>query len=144
MRDETASSATMRGRTAPDTEADTALDALTGLASAVSAISGCIPMRVAISYKSLFLPVLAPVMGANSADQGVFIFQAGDSGLAFLSVPGISTDVLGSSGCFGDVSIDSSNTSIIAFIDAISSGIWTDPFGVDLATFKIAYRRKVR
>lgn len=142
--DETGSSATMRGSFAPGTSAGAALAAVTTIAGAAAAISGCIPVRVSVSYRIAYLPISAPGGEDRTADQGVFIFQADDAdNLMIVSVAGISRSKLRTEGCFAGEQINLEDSDVAALTDAISSGIWTDPFGADITAAKVAYLRQV-
>jgi len=145
MVDETGSSTTMRGSFAPDTEADTALAAALTLAGAVVPISDCVPVRVSVSYRRAFLPASAPGERDSALDQGLFIFETEDAEqLSILSFGGFNRELLTSEGCFSGEQVNLEDSAIAAFVDAVTSGIWCNPFGADITAVKVAYLRQVR
>lgn len=135
----------MRGSFAPGTSASAAIAAVNSIAIAASAITGCVPVRTSVSYRLAVLPVPAPVSDDSVLDQGVFIFNTTDGdNLTVFALAGISRTTLRSDGCFADEQINLDDSGVAALTDAISSGIWTDPFGADITAVKIAYLRHKR
>ena len=142
--DETGTTALMRGTLAAGTDAEAALAYLNGLASAVSAISGCFVTRISVSYRNATVPLPAPDTADSCRDQGLFVFQTDNPGdLAVVSVSGISRTLLRTDGCFSGVQVDLENSSVISFIEAITGDIWTDPFVRGLTAVQTAYIREV-
>jgi hypothetical protein len=135
----------MRGSFAPSTAASAALASLEDIASAAALISDCVPVRASVSYSIAFLPVDAPGTDDSCLDQGVFILQTDDAvNLAVLSVGGISRSKLEDTGCFAGERFNLEDEDISALIEAVTAGIWSDPFGADLTAVKVAYLRQVR
>ena len=144
MRDESASTTTMRGSLAQSTPADTALTSLLSLVGAVNSLSDCTAIRAAVTYRTVYLPFDAPNMGARSIDEGVFALKTAEDTSAVVSVPGISRSKLTTSGCLPGFLLDTTDSDISAFIAAITDGIWCDPFAVPLETAISAYIRETR
>jgi len=144
LKDETDSSTTMRGSFAQDTPASTALADLLGLVSAVHSISDCIAVRASVTYRTVYLPIGTPGIGAKSADEGVFALKTVEDDSAVVSVPGISRSKLTTSGCLAGFLLDLSDSDISLFTAALISDIWCDPFGISLQEAISAYIRETR
>lgn len=144
MRDETGSSALMRGSLQPDTPATAALDQIISLAGAASAISGCIPVRVSVSYRISIMPRSAPSGGGIARDQGVFVFSSSSDVHTIIPVSGVKRSKLSDVGCFASEVFEPTDADIAAFSSEIVSGIWVGPFGEPIDAFDIAYLRQVR
>jgi len=141
--DETGSSGTMRGTIEPGTAQDVALDKLQDLSGAISAISSCIPVRLAVTYSKFFLPLTAPENEGSVSKVGTFIWETEEPEVfAVTALPGFLTSLLETDGPFSGVNIDTTQEDVSAFIEAVLDGIWSDPFAVDLSTLASAYLRE--
>lgn len=141
--DETGSSGTMRGTFAPGTAQDVALAQVEGLASATSAISSCVPVRIAVTYGRIIQPADAPESGGSVSMVGTFVWQTDETDVfAVTALPGLLSSLLETSGPFAGVNIDTSQEDVAAFIEAVTEGLWSDPFAVDISLLQSAYLRE--
>lgn len=107
--------------------------ALTALASAVGACSGCVVTGYSITYRTLFLGG-APLSGASASRHLVLVFAAGPDAYAVVKVPGLLDAALDADG-----NVDASSPAVASLAAAIVSGIWTNPFEGDVTELLSAY-----
>lgn len=142
--DATGSNGQMRGWLAAGTAAETALAYLISLAGAVSPVIDTVPVRASVTYRYARVPRETPDGEDRCTDQGVFILTSAADTLSVLSFAGISRSKLKTTGCFAHEQIDLEDSDVAAFVDAITTGIWCDPFGDDITAAIVGYLRQVR
>lgn len=90
------------------------------LAAIVASVTGCELMTYRIKYKVRASRPLPAAIGGSVKRQGSFYFHSADDGRDwFVSIPGIDSDVLETSGPFAGYRIDATNADIDTFIDAL-------------------------
>jgi hypothetical protein len=111
---------------------------------AVHSISDCIAVRASVTYRTVYLPIDTPGIGARGKDEGVFALKTAEDNSAVVSVPGIRRTKLTTSGCLAGFLLDLSDSDISAFIAALIGGDWRDPFGEAIEEAISAYIRETR
>lgn len=112
------------------------------LASLIAPITGCVLIRQRIIYKAVETPKPVPDTGSTITRQGVFIFiTSDDTPDGLVAVPGILDEVISDVEPFAGVSIDITNSDVIAFLDLVLAGSFTNPFGDVLTSLAAAYRQ---
>jgi hypothetical protein len=112
------------------------------LASLIAPITGCVLIRQRIIYKAVADPRDVPDTGSTVKSQGVFFFSTGDdTPYEVVGVPGIDEEVISDVEPFSGVSIDVTNSDVIAVLDVVLAGIYSNPFGDDIASLVTAYRQ---
>jgi len=116
----------------------------TALASLIAPITGCVLIRQRIIYKAVATPRDVPDVGSTVKSQGVFIFSTSEDGstpLEVIGVPGIEEEVISNAEPGNGVSIDVTNSDVIAFLDTVLTGVYSNPFGNDITSLAAAYRQ---
>lgn len=142
MLDSTGSSGVMRGHLESGISAAVALAGLADLASAAAAFSSCVPVRISVVFRADDTNPPAPASDSDARRAGLFVFSTDDDPLAIASVPGISETVLETEGCFAGERVDLLNSDVAAFVAAIVTGIFSDPWANDLSDVVAAYLRE--
>jgi len=143
--DSTNNSGVTRGYFPPDTDKDTAFSQLAGFVGAVSAITGCSPVRISVTYRVKIDPTTPPVEPTEARQEGLFVLSNEDGTLfSVLAVPGIrSSKLIDDVTCFSGININQLDSEVAAFLTDITGGIYVDPFGIDLVAIEAAYMREV-
>jgi len=141
--DGTGTQGTTRGNLVAGTSADDALAAILSLAGALSNISGCVPVRIAVTYSVVISPVPPPEHVGSALNDGLFIFQTTeDDQLAIVALPGFLPSLTLDTGCFAGITINQADSDVAAFIAALSDGLFSDPFGLSLSDVQSAWLRE--
>lgn len=85
-------------------------------------------------------PQPAPPGAAPAAGAGVFVFSCEEpDAYAMVEVPGIRSDLLLSAGPGAGVLIDTTASDVVSFVNTLITGIFCNPFGVQLAALESAF-----
>jgi len=140
LEDSSGSAAGVNAWVRPDSTVAEAESGAATLTSVVGPLSDAVIISRHIVYRGAedprpTAPGLAPSSGA-----GVFVFtcEAPDS-YAIVVVPGIRADLLGPAGPGAGILIDLAAPDVVAFADLLISGIYCNPFGVQLLTLDSAF-----
>lgn len=110
------------------------------LAARVGALSHAVVFRYSIVYRNVEAPRPEPAFGSQVARAGVFVFAGAlPDTYAVISVPSIRPEVLLTTGPGAGVLIDPAHPDVIGFVDQVVTGLWCNPFGVDLVALEAAY-----
>jgi hypothetical protein len=110
------------------------------LTSVVGALSDAVIISRHIVYRGVEDPRPDAPGVAPGAGAGVFVFSCEDpDSYAVVVVPGIRQDLLVIAGAGAGVLIDQTNADVTTFRDAMISGIWSNPFGVQLLELVAAF-----
>lgn len=108
----------------------------TEMESLVSAISDGAILGVTMSLSGYDDAFPAATAGSDVENKGVFLLTAEGNQKASLAVPSIMESKLVSTGVLAGIQLDVSDGDVLAFVDALESGIDLNPFGIlDTVTF---------
>lgn len=108
--------------------------------ASVTPLTSCVLVKVRIKYKMREEAIATPDAGASIKRRGVFIYECGDGvPLALIEIPGIKDAVLSTVPPTDGYLIDAADAGVIAFDDAVISGLFTNPFADDIASLVTAY-----
>lgn len=114
----------------------------TALASLIAPITGCVLVRQRIIYRAVTNPRAVPDVGSTVKAQGVFIFSTGDdTPMELIGVPGIEQEVISNVEPGSGVAIDVTNSDVIAFVDSVLAGGFSNPLGNAVVALVAAYRQ---
>ena len=110
------------------------------LAARVGALSHAVVYRYSLVYRSVADPRADPASTSQAARAGVFVFSGSEPNTyAVISVPSIRPEVLLTTGPGAGVLIDPAHPDVSGFVDQVVTGLWCNPFGVDLVALEAAY-----
>lgn len=102
---------------------------------AVSGISECVFTSQRITFPAVVVPPPDAPGSTLAYHAGVFIFGCTNGEYAIISLPAIRPALLMPDG----VTINQADPDVAAFIAAIESGVWGNPFGETVLTLEAAY-----
>lgn len=129
--DETASTATMQLNTAHGTPAAAGKAAANTLRSVVQPATTCRVVAGRFTLTASEQSPAAAAAGGRSWRAGVFIFTTAEPDqFVIISVPGLRSDLVMTSGPGAGVEIDTTIEAVSDFIAAFIAGPWCSPFGL--------------
>lgn len=110
------------------------------LASILLPLTGCVLVEQRIKYKVVPDTPSAASGGASVLRTGAFFFStAEDDPMALVIVRAIKASLVAVTEPGAGVSIDTDNVDVIAFVDAVIEGGFTNVFSDDITAFDTAY-----
>lgn len=139
-RDSTDTSAVMAFHVRSGVEAVAAHTGIAGMRGLFVPITGCVPVRQAVTYSSLNGERPDPDVGIEAWREGVFIFDTVEPGqYAVLRIPGLLPSLLVTTGCGAGLDIDQTRPAVAALVEALLTGDWCNPWGYALLSLRAAY-----
>lgn len=137
--DGTGSSTVAHGTLKPGLSTAEYLTGIEGLAARMMALSGCVSVRCAVTYRVKESAAFAPRRTDHilTLAQWAFTVPSNPSFVSF-ETPA-STDQTVADGCFAGIEIDTGRSEVAAFITAVETGLFCDPFGADIGLFCSAH-----
>lgn len=125
----------------PSSSTVTELDAAaTALASLLVSLTDAVLIKQRLKYLSARETPDSASGGASIRRTGVFFFNTGDdTPIALIPIHAIKSSVVVSAGVGAGVAIDTTNSDVIAFINAVVDNGLTNPFDDDIIGFDAAY-----
>ena len=122
--------------------AHTGADARRGL---LAAVTGCAIVEQMALYGSVQSTPGAPDPDSDGACAGTFVFSTNAiDQYALLALPAIRPDMLMAAGCGAELDIDRTRPEIIALVDHILTGPFSNRFGYPIAALLAAYLQERR
>lgn len=141
-RDASGSTAALTLHFPHDTAVTAAFDASMALGAVVASLTGAVLLRLRIKYQTRVETRTAADEGASIARCGAFFFSTSDdTALGIITIPGIKSDIILSTGIGAGVLIDLSNADVTAFLAVATNGDYTDVFGDVMGELVAAYRQ---
>lgn len=140
--DETGSRAALTVSVPASSSVATAVSAGSALAAVVAPLTGAVLVNLRISYQMWPETSTPAEDGSSIVRRGVWYFAPLSSGpYELIEVPGIREELFITIEPDTGLIVDSTLAQVIAFNDAITTGIATNVFGDDLDAFIVAYRQ---
>lgn len=115
------------------------------LAAILASLTDSVLMIRRIKYKNQLIPLGSVSDAGSVAQQGVFYFAVDiPNPDTLLSIPGIKSEMIESTGTFAGYRIDSSNGYIASFIALVVESGFTNPFGDDIRSYVTGYLQSRR
>lgn len=134
LKDETGSTSNVQVNFDAATAVATVRTAANALVPLIAAISRCSVQGYRITFPTYENAPVAPAAKSRVEQKGIFIARTAAAKTARISIPGINTDYVLSSG-----RIDDDAAPVAAFRAALFGAPWTDSNGSDLAVLEKAY-----
>lgn len=132
LADETGSASKMRFWSKNGLEAATVMGAADNIRLLLSSLSSAVCTRQSVTYPYFNEAPAPAVPGVEVEKVGVFVFtSATDGQYVIVEVPGILDECIVQDGWNAGLQIDETNVSVIAFVEAITSGLYCTPFGYE-------------
>jgi len=110
------------------------------LASILLPLSGAVLVAQRIKYQWVPEAPVAATDGSPIVRAGAFFFNTGESTpMELVMVRAVKDAIVSTIEPEAGVAIDTSHSDVIAFIDTVVDGIFTNPFGDDIVSFEDAY-----
>lgn len=140
VRDDTDNSTVVRGTLVASDDVDFLMGEVAGLAAAMSAITGCLVVRIGVSFPHKDNEPGTPRTTLPMQALARFNFQLTSDSTFFTSVSTpLNPDWLLTTGPLAGVGIDLSNSDVASFTSLITDGIWVDPFAEDIGPIYSAF-----
>jgi hypothetical protein len=111
------------------------------LRSRIDALTGCYCVLQELRYDQRNIAATSPVAGSSALEVGTFVFTTSDPvKLAVLEIPGfLASKLVQPPDPFAGVNINQADSAVAAFVAELTSGAYTDQFGVTLVALDSAY-----
>lgn len=126
---------------APSSATVSEIDAsATALASILLPLSGAVLVAQRIKYQWVPETPVAAADGSPIVRAGAFFFNTGeDTPMELIMVRAVKEAIISTDEPGAGVSIDTGHSDVIAFLDTVIDGIFTNPFADDIVSFEDAY-----
>jgi hypothetical protein len=111
------------------------------LRSRIDALTGCYCVLQELRYYQRNIAATSPVAGSSALEVGTFVFTTTDPAkVAVMEVPGfLASKLVQPPDPFAGVNINQADSDVAAFVAELTSGAYTDQFGVTLVALDSAY-----
>lgn len=134
VKDGSQSYSKMRLSVKDDISETQALDGVEALLSPLSGVSGCVPVRISVTYGFVNDTATNAAVGSNVGLVALMVFDTSTPGqYAMIQIPGIRQDcILDDSSVNSGLVIDTHHPDIVNFVNLITSGLFCNVFGYDI------------
>ena len=116
--------------------------ALTSVASVLLPLTNAVLIRTRVTYRKVTLVPGAAASGSSIKRAGIFILNTvDDTHLCLINIPSIAPVYIVTTGTGSGILIDTANSDVTAFVDALVTNGTVDPFSVATTSLLTAYRQ---